>query len=199
MEICQICEKSTEECICCPECGHICGLDNGENYCPVCFPKNKSSDQLNHKNEHYMHLALKEAEAAFIKGEVPVGAVLVKGNTVLAKAHNTKETKADPTAHAEITVIRDGASKIGDWRLTGATLYVTKEPCIMCAGAMANARLCRLVYGCRDERYGAVESRYQILSDKRLNHQVEVVSGIMENECAGILKKFFVKLRNTHE
>src|SRR3989338_8522156 len=106
MEICQICEKSTEKCICCPECGHICGLDNGENYCPVCFPKKKSSGQLNHKNEHYMHLALKEAEAAFVKGEITVGAVLVKGNTVLAKAHNTKETKADPTAHAEITVLR---------------------------------------------------------------------------------------------
>lgn len=146
-----------------------------------------------------MHLALKEAEAAFIEGEVPVGAVLVKGNTVLANAHNTKETKADPTAHAEIVVLRDGASKIGDWRLTGATLYVTKEPCIMCAGAMVNARLSRLVYGCKDERYGAVQSRYQILSDKRLNHQVEVVSGIMENECADILKKFFVKLRTTHE
>ena len=142
-----------------------------------------------------MKLALEEAEVAFTEGEVPVGAVLVKDGKVIAKAHNLRETSNDPTGHAEILALRAGAEGITKWRLTDATLYVTKEPCVMCAGAMVNARLGRLVYGCRDEKGGAVDSLYHLLTDKRLNHQVEVVSGLLERECAEILKRFFQERR----
>ncbi len=142
-------------------------------------------------DEHFMRLALEEAEAAFKESEIPVGAIIVKENRVIATAHNTKEAETDPTAHAELIVLREGASEIGNWRLTDTTLYVTKEPCIMCAGAMINARLGKLIYGCRDTKAGGVDSLYNILSDKRLNHQLEVVSRIFEDECAEILKKFF--------
>ncbi len=143
------------------------------------------------RDEHFMSLALKEAEAAFMEGEVPVGAILVKENRVIAIAHNTKEAKIDPTSHAELTVLREGASETGNWRLTDTTLYVTKEPCVMCAGAMVNARLGKLIYGCKDNKYGAAASQYKILSNPKLNHQVEVISGILENRCADILRKFF--------
>ncbi len=138
-----------------------------------------------------MQLALKEAGLAFEKGEVPVGAVLVIDDQVIASTHNNKETSGDPTSHAELLVIREGAVKTGDWRLNEATLYVTKEPCVMCAGAMINARLGRLVYGCKDIRFGAVNSCYQLLHDPGLNHQVRVVAGVLEEQCAGVLKKFF--------
>ena len=143
----------------------------------------------------FMKLALEEAEEAFHAGEVPVGAVLVRDGRVIAKAHNLRETSNDPTGHAEILVLRAGAEGVTKWRLTDATLYVTKEPCIMCAGAMLNARLGRLVYGCRDEKGGGVDSLYHLLADKRLNHQVEVMSGILEKECAEILIQFFQKRR----
>jgi tRNA(adenine34) deaminase len=143
------------------------------------------------KDIHFMKIALEEAQRAFDKGEIPVGAVLVKDDTVIAKAHNNRETSKDPTAHAEIIVLRAGVNEYTSWRLTDAMLYVTKEPCIMCAGAMLNARLGRLVYGCRDEKGGAVDSLYTVLSDKRLNHEVEVTSGILEDECAEILQRFF--------
>jgi len=139
----------------------------------------------------FMRMALKEAGVAFHEGEVPVGAVLVKDSRVVASAHNCRESSYDPTGHAEIIAIRLGAQKCGNWRLADATLYVTKEPCIMCAGAMVNARLGRLVYGCRDEKGGAVDSLYPLLSDKRLNHQVEVLSGVLGEECSEILKRFF--------
>jgi tRNA(adenine34) deaminase len=144
---------------------------------------------------HFMRLALKEAGLAFLKGEVPVGAILAKDGNVISSSHNLREISKDPSAHAEILAIRD-ATKISDsWRLSGLTLYVTKEPCIMCAGALVNSRVARLVYGCRDEKAGGVDSLYRILNDKRLNHQVEVVSGVLEDECAGILKKFFQERR----
>lgn len=155
-----------------------------------------------------MKYALEEAKLAFNEGEVPVGAVLVIGCKVVSKAHNYREASNDPTGHAEILVLRSGTNnppfppftkrgwgglsgEKSSWRLTDATLYVTKEPCIMCAGAMINARLGRLVYGCKDEKGGAVDSIYNLLSDKRLNHQVEVVSGVLEDECARILQLFF--------
>jgi len=138
-----------------------------------------------------MHLALKEAKRAFDKREVPVGAVLVIDEQVIASAHNNKETSGDPTSHAELLVIRQGSVASGEWRLHEASLYVTKEPCVMCAGAMINARLGRLVYGCKDNRFGAVNSCYQLLHDPGLNHQVRVVAGVLEEQCAGILKKFF--------
>jgi tRNA(adenine34) deaminase len=140
---------------------------------------------------HFMKMALEEANTAYAKGEVPVGSVIVAGDRVIARIHNHKEHANDPTGHAELLAIQSGAREIGNWRLADATLYVTKEPCIMCAGAMVNARLGRLVYGCRDEKGGAVDSLYTLLSDRRLNHQVEVVSGVLEAECAEILKRFF--------
>jgi tRNA(adenine34) deaminase len=140
---------------------------------------------------YFMKMALEEAGLAFTEGEVPVGAVLVKEGAVAAKAHNCRESSNDPTGHAEILAIRSGACQNGNWRLTDATLYVTKEPCIMCAGAMFNGRLGRLVYGCKDEKGGAVDSLYNLLSDRRLNHQVEVTSGVLQEECAEILQRFF--------
>ncbi|MBI5214103.1 MAG: tRNA adenosine(34) deaminase TadA [Nitrospirae bacterium] len=143
----------------------------------------------------FMRLALKEAEDAFKEGEVPVGAVLVINNEIVASSHNCRESTLDPTAHAEVLALKEGARKVENWRLTGAVLYVTKEPCIMCAGAMVNARLGRLVYGCGDTKAGAVQNLYRILSDKRLNHQVEVVSGVLEEECAALLKRFFQERR----
>ncbi|MGC2063445.1 MAG: tRNA adenosine(34) deaminase TadA, partial [Thermodesulfovibrionales bacterium] len=129
-------------------------------------------------------------------GEVPVGAVLVVDAQVIASTHNNRETSFDPTGHAEIMAIREGAQKLGRWRLSDATLYVTKEPCPMCAGAMVNARLGRLVYGCGDVKGGAVANLYHLLSDNRLNHQVEIVSGVLEDECAQQLKSFFSERRS---
>jgi tRNA(adenine34) deaminase len=143
----------------------------------------------------FMRLALEEAKLAFQEGEVPVGAVLVKDGSIIAKAHNCRESLNDPTGHAEIVALRSSAKQMSTWRLTNATLYVTKEPCIMCAGTMVNARLGRLVYGCRDEKGGAVNSLYKLLADKRLNHQVEVISGVLEKECADILQRFFKSRR----
>ena len=145
----------------------------------------------NYDDIYFMRMALEEANLAYAEEEVPVGAVLVKNGKVIARARNQRETSKDPTGHAEIIAIRYGSQEEKNWRLTDSTLYVTKEPCIMCAGVMVNARLGRLVYGCKDEKGGAVDSLYRILSDKRLNHQVEVVSGILEQECLEILKRFF--------
>lgn len=142
-----------------------------------------------------MRLAIEEAERAAAAGDVPVGAVLVAGGEVLASAHNMRERENDPTAHAEILALREGARKLGSWRLEGAALFVTKEPCPMCAGATVNARLGKLVYGCRDAKGGAAGSLFNIPGDLRLNHRVEVVSGVLEDECAGLLKSFFAAKR----
>jgi tRNA(adenine34) deaminase len=143
----------------------------------------------------FMKLAMEEALRAFDEGEVPVGAVLVKDGELLKKAHNLRETLSDPSAHAEILVLRAAGEKSESWRLEGTTLYVTKEPCIMCAGAIINARIGRLVYGCKDQKAGGVDSLYTLLGDKRLNHQVEVVSGVREEECSAVLKRFFQERR----
>jgi len=142
-----------------------------------------------------MRRALSAEEKAYHTGEVPVGAVLVIDNEIVAESFNKRESCFDPTAHAEIAVLRAGAEKIWNWRLSNATLYVTKEPCIMCAGAIVNARLGRLVYGCRDCKGGGVDSLYHLLSDKRLNHQVDVVSGVLAEESALLLKQFFEACR----
>lgn len=147
-------------------------------------------------DEYFMRLAIKEATVAFSKGEVPVGAVLVgKDGEIISSAHNEREFLRDPTAHAEILVLRAGSTIFDNWRLIGATLYVTKEPCIMCAGAIINSRIDRVVYGCSDPKGGAVESLYSILSDKRLNHKVRITAGILKEECASLLKRFFVERR----
>ena len=144
---------------------------------------------------YYMRLALKEAGLAFQDGEIPVGSVLVKDGVILNTAHNLRERSKDPSAHAEILSLRAGSTRSDSWRLTGMTLYVTKEPCIMCAGAIINSRISRLVYGCRDTKAGGVDSLYNILNDRRLNHRAEVVSGILEEECADLLRRFFQERR----
>jgi tRNA(adenine34) deaminase len=144
--------------------------------------------------EHFMHLALDEARQS--GDEVPVGAVLVddKGN-VLAISHNLREQKSDPTSHAEIEVIRQAAATLQDWRLEGTTLFVTLEPCVMCAGAIVSARIPKVVFGAWDERVGASGSVYDILRDPRLGKPVEVVSAVLEAECAAVLKDFFASRR----
>lgn len=144
----------------------------------------------------FMEEAIKEAKKAALKKEVPVGAVIVKEGKIIARGHNQRESTNDATSHAEIIAIRKASKKIKNWRLSGCTLYVTVEPCPMCAGAIVQARIDRVVYGAKDPKAGAVETLYQILSDKRLNHQVkEVISGVKEKECAELLKDFFKKLR----
>jgi len=155
----------------------------------------QNSMERKEEDIHFMRLALEEADLAFSEGEVPVGALVVIRGAVMAKAHNLKERLNDPVAHAEIIALREAAHRVDNWRLTDATLYVTKEPCIMCSGAMVNARLGRLVYGCNDSKGGGVNSLYTLLNDKRLNHQVEVVSGVLENECGLLLKRFFGERR----
>ena len=144
--------------------------------------------------QHFMHLALAEARQS--GDEVPVGAVLVdaEGN-VLASAHNLREQKNDPTSHAEIEVIREAAAKIGDWRLENTTLFVTLEPCVMCAGAIVAARIPKVVFGAWDERVGASGSIYDLLRDSRLGKPVEVVSGALEDECSEVLRQFFSSRR----
>jgi len=155
----------------------------------------QNSMERKEEDIHFMRLALEEAALAFSEGEVPVGALVVIRGAVMAKAHNLKERLNDPVAHAEIIALREAAHRVDNWRLTDATLYVTKEPCIMCSGAMVNARLGRLVYGCNDSKGGGVNSLYTLLNDKRLNHQVEVVSGVLDNECGLLLKRFFGERR----
>jgi tRNA(adenine34) deaminase len=147
---------------------------------------------MNEHDELFMRMALEEAHKAFDKGEVPVGAVLTDGGaTVLARAHNLTVTAADPTAHAEVLAIRHAALALGNERLTGTTLYVTLEPCCMCAGAAVWARIGRLVFGAADPKAGAAGSLYRIPDDERLNHRVEVRAGILEGECREIMQQFF--------
>ena len=145
--------------------------------------------------ELYMKQALLAAEQAALMGEVPVGAVVVVDGQVVAAAHNERETTNDPTAHAEVLALRRAAAALGSWRLVNAELYVTMEPCPMCAGALVNARLKRVVYGCDDPKAGAARTLYRLLDDPRLNHRVEVIPGVLASECAGLLRAFFSRLR----
>lgn len=142
-------------------------------------------------HEHYMRLALQEAEAALAEDEVPIGCVIVRGDSIIAAAHNQREQLRDPTAHAEIIAITQAAQTIGDWRLEECTLYVTLEPCCMCAGAILQARIPRVVYGATDPKAGAVQTLYQLLNDSRMNHRCEVVGGIFAIPCGEILTRFF--------
>ena len=142
-------------------------------------------------DEHYMQLALQQAELAGREEEVPVGAVIVCGDRVIAAAHNQREQLHDPTAHAEMIAITQAAEALGDWRLTNCTMYVTLEPCPMCAGALVLARLPRLVYGATDAKAGFVHSMYHLLNDERLNHQVEVVAGVCAERGGQLLTEFF--------
>jgi tRNA(adenine34) deaminase len=138
-----------------------------------------------------MGFALAEARRARSAGEVPVGAVVVMDHQVLGRGHNQPVGLKDPTAHAEILALREAAGAIGNYRLTGATLYVTIEPCAMCAGALVQARLKRVVYGAADARAGAVASVFQLCTSSSLNHQLEVTSGVRERECRGLIQSFF--------
>ena len=144
-------------------------------------------------DDYYMHLALDEAYSASARGDVPVGAVLVKDSAVISAGSDTKIS--DPTEHAEIIAIRSGSRKLGSWNLSGCSLYVTLEPCPMCAGACVNARVSRVVYGAKNYRSGAAGTLYDILRDTRLNHTCEVRAGVMENGCLSILQGFFLRRR----
>ena len=150
----------------------------------------------------YMAEALAEAQKAEAIEEVPVGAVVVCGDEIIGRGHNRTRTDGDPTAHAEMIAIREAAGKLGTWRLSGCTMYVTLEPCSMCAGAIVWSRIDRLVIGAMDPKAGACGSLFNIPQDERLNHYVEVETGIKGEECASILSEFFRKLRehkNTHK
>jgi len=146
-------------------------------------------------NVRFMQQALEEARASAAAGEVPVGAVLVHDGKILARSGNRTIRDCDPTAHAEIVVLREASRVLGNYRLAATALYVTVEPCSMCAGAIIQARVPRLVYGCDDPKGGAVQSCFEILTDPRLNHQVEVATGILASDCAAILQSFFAARR----
>jgi len=146
-------------------------------------------------DETFMRAAIAEARRAEALGEVPVGAVLVHEGAILARGQNRREGAQDPTAHAELIAIRAGAEALGTFRLGGVTCYVTLEPCPMCAGALVNARVDRVVYGALDPKAGATETLFTIGSDPRLNHRFEVTSGVLEAECSGLLSAFFRRIR----
>jgi len=146
-------------------------------------------------HESYMQLALDEAERAMREEEVPIGAIIVCRDRVVAQAHNQREQLHDPTAHAEMIAITQAAESLQSWRLDGCTLYVTLEPCPMCAGAILQARIPVVVYGAADPKAGAVQSLYQLLSDSRLNHRCEVTAGILAEPCGQILSRFFQEQR----
>ena len=147
------------------------------------------------RDEEFMRLALAEAEKALLAGEVPVGAVVVRGGEVIASAHNGPVGLKDPSAHAEILALRRAAAAEGNYRLAGTTLYVTIEPCLMCAGALIHARVSRLVFGAPDPKGGAVVSLYGVLQDARLNHRVDVTGGVLREACSEILSRFFREKR----
>jgi tRNA(adenine34) deaminase len=148
------------------------------------------------QDEEWMRIAIDAARHAAQNGEVPVGAVIVDANDdLLATASNLTITNNDPTAHAEIIALREAARKIGNYRLLGTTVYSTIEPCAMCAGALVNARVSRLVFGARDERFGAIETHFQIGINEKLNHRLEVISGVLADECRELMQEFFRERR----
>ena len=146
-------------------------------------------------HDYYMQLALQQAEAALAEDEVPVGCVIVRGEQVVAAAYDQREQLRDPTAHSEMIAITQAAQSLGDWRLEGCSLYVTLEPCCMCAGAILNARVPHVIYGATNPKAGAVQSLFHLLSDERLNHRCEVVPGVLADRCGEILTQFFAAQR----
>jgi tRNA(adenine34) deaminase len=146
-------------------------------------------------HEHFMRHALQQAEQALAEDEVPVGAIIVHQERIVAAAHNQREQLRDATAHAEMIAITQAAASLGSWRLENCTLYVTLEPCPMCAGAILQARIPLVVYGATDAKGGAVHSLYQLLSDARLNHRAQVIPGVLADPCGDILSRFFQKQR----
>lgn len=157
------------------------------------MPENPSTDTS--ADERFMRLALDAARAAELIGEVPIGAVVVFDGAVVATGFNRREIDADPTAHAELLAVREAARVLGRWRLEGCTVYVTLEPCPMCAGALHAARVDRCVYGAVDPKAGALGTLYDIASDERLNHRYEVTAGVLAEESAALLRAFFAGLR----
>lgn len=147
------------------------------------------------KDQFYMNEALKEAQLAFDKGEVPIGAIIVHEDDIIARAHNLRETTQNALTHAESMAIQEACKKIGSWRLEDTTLYVTLEPCPMCAGAILQSRIPRVVYGARDVKAGCAHSLYQLLNDARFNHECDVTDGVLATECGAILTRFFQALR----
>lgn len=154
-----------------------------------------TDETINKSDEKFMKLAIEQANIAEENGDVPIGAVIVHKNQIIAKAYNQREQLQDPTAHAEIIALTQAAAAMESWRLSGCTMYVTLEPCPMCAGALVLARIDRLVYGCDDPKTGAVKSLYNIVTDGRLNHRLEVTSGVLADECVKLLQDFFQKKR----
>ncbi len=157
---------------------------------PVATP-----DAMKEADIHFMQAALEEARLAEAEGEVPVGAVVVRGTEIIGRGGNRNINRKDPTAHAEMVAMRQAAERLGHHRLEGCTLYVTLEPCAMCAGAAVLARLERLVYGCDDPKSGAVRTLFRVADDSRLNHRLQVERGVLEEECAACLREFFQKKR----
>jgi tRNA(adenine34) deaminase len=156
-----------------------------------------SIDHSNDKDdEQFMRAAIEAAMVAQDNGDVPIGAVIVHENLIIAKAYNQKEQLQDPTAHAEIIALTQAAAALENWHLHDCTMYVTLEPCCMCAGALVLSRMDRLVYGCDDPKAGACKSLYNIVQDERLNHRLEVQAGLLEEECSQLLQNFFERRRN---
>ena len=154
---------------------------------------------INKSDEEYMKVAIEEAKAAAENGDVPIGCIIVHNGLIIGRAYNQREQLQDPTAHAEIIALTQAAAALESWRLTGCTMYVTLEPCPMCAGALVLSRIERLVYGCDYPKTGAVKSLYNIVQDKRLNHQIEVESGILTEDCSRLLQDFFKRRRIENE
>ena len=149
------------------------------------------------EQEKFMKEALKEAQKAYDQLEIPVGAVIVKDGKIIARAHNQKETKFDTTKHAEILAIQKASKKLKSWRLLDCEMYVTLEPCSMCAGAIINSRIKKVYYGTSDEKTGAVGSKLNLFTDYKFNHVVDFEKGVLKDECESILKQFFKDLRNS--
>ena len=159
--------------------------------------ENNEMRATEYTDEYYMQQAIEEAKKAYAVGEIPIGAVLVHEGTIISRHHNRRELDHDATAHAEVLVIREANQLLDRWRLTGCTLYVTIEPCPMCAGAIINSRIDRVVYGASDYKGGAVESLFNVLSHPGLNHEPELASGVLGDECSQIMKDFFKERRKT--
>ncbi|TWT05851.1 tRNA adenosine(34) deaminase TadA [Planomicrobium sp. CPCC 101079] len=147
------------------------------------------------QDQYYMKMAIEEAEKAAAKGEVPIGAVIVRDGTVIARAHNLRETTQNAVTHAELLAIQEACNRLGSWRLEETHLYVTLEPCPMCAGAILQSRIPRVIYGARDAKAGSVDSLYRLLNDERFNHQCEVKENVLADECGELLTNFFRAIR----
>jgi tRNA(adenine34) deaminase len=154
---------------------------------------------ISKEDERYMKLAIEQAQIAEENGDVPIGAVIVYKSQIIGKAYNQREQLKDPTAHAEIIALTQAAAFLESWRLNGCTIYITLEPCPMCAGALVLARLDRLVYGCDDPKTGACKSLYNIVQDERLNHKLEVTRGVLEEQCREQLQGFFARRRQENK